>query len=43
MRDGELTAQVAGRFTLSDTVAALRFAEAGGHAGKVVIVADARG
>lgn len=40
MGGGHLTAQIAGRFRLSDAVAALRFAEEGGHAGKVVIVAD---
>lgn len=42
LADGTLRAQVAARFPLSDAAAALRFAETGGHAGKVVIVADAR-
>ena len=36
MSDGKITAQVAGRFALSDTAAALRFAESGGFTGKVV-------
>ncbi len=40
MGGGHLTAQIAGRFRLSEAAAALRFAEEGGHAGKVVIVAD---
>ncbi len=36
---GELSAQVAGRFPLADAAAALRFAEQGGNAGKVVLLA----
>jgi len=39
LRDGRLDAQVAGRFPLADAAAALRFAERGGHTGKVVLVA----
>lgn len=39
LRDGRLDAQVAGRFPLADAAAALRFAEQGGHTGKVVLVA----
>jgi NADPH:quinone reductase-like Zn-dependent oxidoreductase len=38
---GEITAQIARRFTLSRAADALRFAEAGGVTGKVVIVPDA--
>jgi NADPH:quinone reductase-like Zn-dependent oxidoreductase len=38
---GEITAQVAARFPLSQAAAALSYAEAGGYTGKVVIVADA--
>ena len=38
---GEITAQIAGRFPLSRAAEALRFAEAGGVTGKVVIVPDA--
>jgi NADPH:quinone reductase-like Zn-dependent oxidoreductase len=37
---GEITAQIAGRFPLSRAADALRFAEAGGATGKVVIVPD---
>lgn len=40
MRDGHLSAHVAGRFALRDAPAALRFAERGGLSGKVVIVAE---
>jgi NADPH2:quinone reductase len=39
LREGRLSAQVAGRFPLGDAAAALRFAEQGGKTGKVVIVA----
>jgi NADPH2:quinone reductase len=42
LADGTLTAQVAGTFALDDAAAALRFAEEGGHTGKVVIVPAAR-
>jgi NADPH:quinone reductase-like Zn-dependent oxidoreductase len=38
---GEITAQIAGRFPLSRAAEALRFAEAGGSTGKVVIVPGA--
>jgi NADPH2:quinone reductase len=38
LRDGEISAQIAGRFPLTDAAAALRFAEEGGHTGKVVLV-----
>jgi NADPH:quinone reductase-like Zn-dependent oxidoreductase len=38
---GEIAAQIAARFPLSEAPAALRFAEAGGHTGKVVLMADA--
>lgn len=41
LREGRLTAQVAGRFPLTDAAAALRFAEQGGHTGKVVLLAGA--
>jgi NADPH2:quinone reductase len=41
LREGRLTAQVAGRFPLADAAAALRFAEQGGHTGKVVLLAGA--
>lgn len=41
LADGRLTAQVAGRFPLTDAGAALRFAEQGGHTGKVVLLATA--
>jgi len=37
---GAVVPQVAGRFPLADAAGALRFAEAGGHAGKVVIVGE---
>lgn len=37
---GEITAQVAARFRLSEAAAALTYAEAGGYTGKVVIVPD---
>jgi NADPH:quinone reductase-like Zn-dependent oxidoreductase len=37
---GEITAQIAGRFPLSRAAEALRFAEAGGSTGKVLIVPD---
>jgi len=40
VRDGRVTGQIAGRFGLSDTAAALRFAEGRGLTGKVVIVPD---
>jgi NADPH2:quinone reductase len=43
LRDGDLDAQVAGRFALTEAPAALRFAEAGGRAGKVVLVAGDAG
>jgi NADPH:quinone reductase-like Zn-dependent oxidoreductase len=36
----EITAQVAERFPLSEAAAALRYAEAGGYTGKVIIVPD---
>jgi len=39
IRDGRLTATIAGRFPLADAAAALRFAERGGNTGKVVLVA----
>ena len=39
LRDGRLDAQVAAQFPLADAAAALRFAEQGGHTGKVVLVA----
>lgn len=42
LREGRLTAQVAGRFPLADAAAALRFAEQGGLTGKVVLLADHR-
>ncbi len=38
---GEITAQVAARFPLSEAAAALSYAEAGGYTGKVIIVPDA--
>ena len=38
---GEITAQVAARFPLSQAAAALTYAEAGGYIGKVIIVPDA--
>jgi NADPH2:quinone reductase len=38
LREGRLTAQVAGRFPLADAAAALRFAEQGGNTGKVVLL-----
>jgi NADPH:quinone reductase-like Zn-dependent oxidoreductase len=38
--EGRLTAQIAGRFPLADAAAALRFAEQGGHTGKVVLLAS---
>ncbi|MDO8189026.1 medium chain dehydrogenase/reductase family protein [Conexibacter sp. JD483] len=41
LADGELRAQVAGRFPLADAAAALRFAEQGGNTGKVVLLAGA--
>lgn len=41
LADGRLTAHVAGRFPLADAGAALRFAEQGGHTGKVVLLATA--
>ena len=41
LSQGEITAQIAGRFPLSRAAEALRFAEAGGSTGKVVIVPDA--
>ena len=37
---GAVVPQVAGRFPLADAAGALRFAEEGGHAGKVVIVGE---
>lgn len=37
---GEITAQVAARFPLSQAAAALSYAEAGGYTGKVIIVPD---
>lgn len=37
---GEITAQVAARFPLGQAAAALRYAEAGGYTGKVIIVPD---
>ena len=40
LAQGEITAQVAARFRLSEAAAALTYAEAGGYAGKVVIVPD---
>ncbi len=39
LADGELSAQIAGRFPLADAAAALRFAEQGGNTGKVVLLA----
>lgn len=39
--DRAIDVPVAGRFTLSDAAAALRFAERGGVIGKVVLVPDA--
>lgn len=41
LREGALTAQVAKRFALTDAAAALRYAEAGGITGKVILVPDA--
>jgi NADPH:quinone reductase-like Zn-dependent oxidoreductase len=38
---GEITAQVAARFPLSQAAAALSYAEAGGYTGKVIIESDA--
>ena len=38
VRDGALTPQVAARFGLGQAPEALRFAEAGGFTGKVVIL-----
>ena len=38
--EGRINVPVAGRFGLSDATGALTFAEAGGLAGKVVIVPD---
>lgn len=40
VRDGVVEAPIAARFALSETAAALRFAERGGLAGKVVVVPD---
>jgi len=40
LAQGEITAQVAARFPLSEAAAALRYAEAGGFTGKVIIVPD---
>jgi NADPH:quinone reductase-like Zn-dependent oxidoreductase len=40
LRQGELTAQIAKRFALTDAAAALRYAEAGGITGKVILVPD---
>jgi NADPH:quinone reductase-like Zn-dependent oxidoreductase len=37
---GEITAQVAARFPLSQAAAALSYAEAGGYTGKVIIFPD---
>ena len=39
--EGSITPQIAARFPLDRAAEALRFAEAGGHAGKVVIVPGA--
>jgi NADPH2:quinone reductase len=41
LRTGRITPHVAGRFALADAAAALRFAEQGGHTGKVVLLAGA--
>lgn len=41
LRDNKLTPQIAGRFPLTDAAAALRFAERGGHTGKVLLLAPA--
>jgi NADPH:quinone reductase-like Zn-dependent oxidoreductase len=38
VRDGAITPQIAARFGLSEAAEALRFAEAGGYTGKVVII-----
>ena len=38
LAQGEITAQVAARFRLSEAAAALSYAEAGGYTGKVIIV-----
>ena len=40
LAQGEITAQVAARFPLSEAAAALRYLEAGGFMGKVIIVPD---
>jgi NADPH2:quinone reductase len=40
LREGALTAQVAKRFALTDAAAALRYAEAGGITGKVILVPE---
>jgi NADPH2:quinone reductase len=40
LAQGEITAQVAARFPLSEAAAALSYAEAGGFTGKVIIVPD---
>ena len=40
MASGAVTAQISARFPLSQAAAALRFAEAGGSTGKVIIVPD---
>jgi NADPH:quinone reductase-like Zn-dependent oxidoreductase len=40
LAQGDITAQVAARFPLSQAAAALSYAEAGGYTGKVIIVPD---
>ena len=41
LAQGALSAQIAARFPLSHAAAAIRFAEAGGHTGKVILIPDA--
>jgi len=40
LQDGQLTAQIAGRFPLTEAAEALRFAERGGLTGKVVLLVN---
>lgn len=40
LRDGHVEAQIAARYPLTEAAAALRFAESGGHTGKVLLVPE---